>query len=1027
MRYLGNKDSITDKIKQIILSKTAAGPDTVFFDAFCGTGSVANAFKDTCSVVINDNLNCAATYAYGRIVAAACTFEQLGFDPFSFFNSNDEIVEGYFFRTYSPGGSSRMYLSEHNAGRVDYFRQIIEEWYGQERITENEYRYLLACLIESVSFVSNTAGVYGAFLKKWDERALKNIQFLDISDGIEAAHQIEVHTEKLEHIIGDIDCDILYLDPPYTQNQYGTQYHLLETLIRDDRPETISRVTGSRSTREMRSDWSKIYKVHILLDQIIAETSARYVFLSYNNDGDMSREYIEAVMKRYGVEESFECITIPYKKYENWKSRNKNIHYEYLFCMEKKPAGEVVYESPLNYIGSKAKVVPYIRANLLQTSGFVDVFGGGFNVGINADCDTIWYNDINFMVKDLIESFRRCDTYEYITFVKKFIENHHLEKGNKEAYLAAREYYNSLPEQKKDIRMLFAITLYSYQQQMRFNSSYGFNNTAGIRWFNDYILAKLISFSRVIKNRNVSFISTDYIALRDHIPMDENTFLYLDPPYKLTTGSYNDGKRGFKGWDDKLEQELFDFIDEMTDLHVPCMLSYVLEHKGVVNTALENWINRNEYTCIPLGDILGISGQPRKEILILNYSLTEGCQGRRNHMAIPRFVIKKNMNKSSVTGKSMQDILTDAVLREVCLRITGREEYTVDFVDNDYEDDCLSKSYNKGRLAVLKYDNKNAFVSFSEETAEGRNSAVQSVGTAFNIYYQSKAEQKELYYYFLGTGTKFQTDYLLNAYRQMQTIGFRFLNTEVLDSPIVSYGSVEDLISSRKITAKKNKSNKASYVTKDRSKEIEIYGKTYGANKYDAAMLGFTASVLAKLHGQHVTLYEILEGNLEHMPEACARTLELMENVEIIPTDLEFDRTQFTANNSLRSPRYISNLLDRVGIKRCALCNCEVPEIIQGAHVWPVSMIKKQPLTFEEQLAHAISGHNGLWLCENHHKLFDENIIRFDNTGKLDLSQADKAARAFILKITDVDRIPEVYHSPGFFEYLALRNQSIDS
>ena len=48
---------------------------------------------------------------------------------------------------------------------------------------------------------------------------------------------------------------VLNLDPPYTQNQYGTQYHLLETLILDDRPEKISKVTGSRSTREMRSDW----------------------------------------------------------------------------------------------------------------------------------------------------------------------------------------------------------------------------------------------------------------------------------------------------------------------------------------------------------------------------------------------------------------------------------------------------------------------------------------------------------------------------------------------------------------------------------------------------------------------------------------------------------------------------------------------------------------------------------------------------------------------------------------------------
>lgn len=621
MRYLGNKDSIIEKIKEVILSKVDICPNTILFDAFCGTGSVANAFKDVCDIVINDNLNCATTYSYGRMIASSCSFERLGFNPFDFFNSNDNVIEGFFYNTYSPGGSTRMYLTEHNASRVDYFRQTIEDWFAENRISEEEYRYLLACLIESVSFVSNTAGVYGAFLKKWDDRALKDIHFMNISDGIKATHQIKVSTSKLENIIDSIDCDILYLDPPYTQNQYGTQYHLLETLILNDRPQNVSTVTGSRSTREMRSDWSKKYKVHILLDEILAKTTARHIFLSYNNAGDMSKEFIESIMKRYGLEESFECIKIPYKKYENWKSQNKNTHYEYLFYIEKKPAQDVIYESPLNYIGSKAKVITYIHDYLIPTTTFVDVFGGGFNVGINSNSNEIYYNDINFKVKELIESFRNYDTYEYITYVKRFIDKFNLEKGNKETYLTAREYYNDLPDAKKDPRMLFSIILYSYQQQIRFNNNYGFNNTIGVRWFNDCILAKLISFSRVIKEKKVTFLSVDFIDIKESIEVDENTFIYLDPPYKLTTGSYNDGKRGFKGWDDQLEQELFSFVDELTQQKIPCMLSYVLEHKGVKNTALEEWIGRNGYNCISLGDIIGISGQPRKEILILNYDI----------------------------------------------------------------------------------------------------------------------------------------------------------------------------------------------------------------------------------------------------------------------------------------------------------------------------------------------------------------------------------------------------------------------
>lgn len=53
----------------------------------------------------------------------------------------------------------------------------------------------------------------------------------------------------------------------------------------------------------------------------------------------MSREYIEAIMKRYGVGGTFECIKIPYKKYENWKSNNKKEHFEYVFAYKRKIFG----------------------------------------------------------------------------------------------------------------------------------------------------------------------------------------------------------------------------------------------------------------------------------------------------------------------------------------------------------------------------------------------------------------------------------------------------------------------------------------------------------------------------------------------------------------------------------------------------------------------------------------------------------------------------------------------------------------
>ena len=609
---------MVEEIDSFIESRVESEESLTLFDAFCGTGAVSDRLKNKFNLVINDNLKWATVYTAGRLYASSCHFERLGFDPFAFLNQSDEKVQGFIYKNYAPTESSRMYFTPENAARIDYFRKQIEEWHKNKLLSEAEYMLLLASLVESVSRVSNTAGVYGAFLKKWDGRALKPIEFIKPAYNACDSLNIKIYNDKTENIISDVKCDILYLDPPYTQNQYGTQYHLLETLILNDHP-SVSKVTGSRPVMPMRSDWSKEYKAHILLDRIIANTTARYIVMSYNNDGLMSKEYIEAVMKRYGKPETYCCKKISYKKYQNWKSQNHKEHFEYLFFVEKKDPADVVYESPLNYIGSKARVIPAIRENLpSDIDDFIDAFGGGFNVGINIRSESVVYNEYNHFVKELIESFWQYDTFSYIVYMKKMIRRFELEPGRKDAYLNVRDYYNSLPEDKRDPRLLLVVILYSFQQQIRFNSNHGFNNPVGMRWFNDRVLEKMISFSRQIKELNVCFSCADYTDTFRYVD-DGHTFVYLDPPYMLTNGSYNDGKRGFKGWDVSQEAALFEFLDKLNHEGSRFMLSYVLEHKGKVNQNLVNWTQDNHYHIIELGDILGISGSRRKEILVTNY------------------------------------------------------------------------------------------------------------------------------------------------------------------------------------------------------------------------------------------------------------------------------------------------------------------------------------------------------------------------------------------------------------------------
>lgn len=618
MRFIGNKESIVEQIDSFIDSKIASKDNLTLFDAFCGTGSVSDKLKDKFSIIINDNLKWATVYAAGRLYAPTCHFKRLGFDPFDFLNQSSNEIHGFIYKTYAPTESGRMYFTPNNAARIDYFRNQIEEWYRGDLLTKQEYMFLMASLIESASKVSNTAGVYGAYLKKWDGRALKAIKFIKPSYNEGTPKDITIYNERIEDIIAEVDCDILYLDPPYTQNQYGTQYHLLETLILNDHP-SVSKVTGSRPVMSMRSDWSKKYKVNILFEKIIAKTKARYIVLSYNNDGFMSKEYIEAVMKHYGKIESYCCKKISYKKYQNWKSQNHNEHFEYLFFVEKKNSTDVVYESPLNYIGNKSHIIAKIRENLpVGIDGFIDAFGGGFNVGININSESVIYNEYNHFVKELIESFRHYDTFSYIVYMKQIIQRFELKPGDKNSYINVRNYYNSLSEDKRDPRLLLVVILYSFQQQIRFNGNHEFNNPVGMRWFNDKILEKLISFSRRIKELNVRFYCADYTDMFRHVN-DGHTFIYLDPPYMLTNGSYNDGKRGFKGWDVSQEFVLFNFLDRLNAEGSKFMLSYVLEHKGKINQNLLNWTRDNNYHIIALGDVLGISGSKRKEILVVNY------------------------------------------------------------------------------------------------------------------------------------------------------------------------------------------------------------------------------------------------------------------------------------------------------------------------------------------------------------------------------------------------------------------------
>lgn len=399
------------------------------------------------------------------------------------------------------------------------------------------------------------------------------------------------------------------------------------------------------------------------------------------------------------------------------------------------------------------------------------------------------------------------------------------------------------------------------------------------------------------------------------------------------------------------------------------------------------------------------------------------------HYETPHFVVKNELQKSNQTGNYFSDAVTVDVLKDVCYRITGNTNFTYEYVDNNYQDEFLDPTYNKGRMAILKYNDYVHYISFSEKDIGGRNSSVQSVPTAFNMYYTNPYPKKRLFYYFLNVTGNAETDYQILIYRLMQTIGFEFLNANTaLSGKIQPFLTINDIMNLRKINAGKNASNNSTFITKSSANKIDIYGKTYGANKYETSMFCYALSALA-VSGETITLYEMLEKDLKELPASSLSVIKAMGKIDIVPTDMQLEKRVFEENNSLRSPRYLYNLFNKLGKKRCALCGCEIPELIQGAHIWAVSSIKREILLpFEKKLECAVDGENGLWLCENHHKLFDENIITFSNQGKLCIdTKIERQHISFIEEITNTTELPDYIMTDKFTEYLYRRNKALSA
>lgn len=353
MRYIGNKENILDKIYSILTENGVEGDS--FFDFFSGTTSVARYYKKLGYRVFGSDflyLSFCLQKAYiennreplferllPTLLSVRCaSFFASPLEQVVAYLNTISPVKGFIYKNYTPEGTTaldrpRMYFSSENGKVIDAIRIQIEKWKIEDLITDSEYYILLACLIETVSFYANVAGVYAAFQKKWDPRAVKPLTLRPI-EIIDNDRDNKVYNANSLDLVPDIDVDILYVDPPYNGRQYLPNYHLLETIAKYDAP-SIHGVTGMRDYESKKSSFCNAKTALQGIDYIASSAKYKYLVLSYNSEGIMGKADIMSTLSKYGTVKLEEFEYLRFKSNNNGLAKTQKHVFEQLYILKK--------------------------------------------------------------------------------------------------------------------------------------------------------------------------------------------------------------------------------------------------------------------------------------------------------------------------------------------------------------------------------------------------------------------------------------------------------------------------------------------------------------------------------------------------------------------------------------------------------------------------------------------------------------------------------------------------------------------
>lgn len=276
-------------------------------------------------------------------------------------------------------------------------------------------------------------------------------------------------------------------------------------------------------------------------------------------------------------------------------------------------------KSPINYTGNKYRLLPQITSLFpKQINTFVDLFGGSGTVLLNVEADNYIYNDTNLLVGEILWKMLQQDSKLTIDLIQNIIEEYHLSRTNEEGFYKLRQDYNM---GRNDWFVLYTLMCYSFNYQFRLNQKGEYNSSFGRNksHFSSKQLENITNLNKRMSGKKVKFNFEDF-SFVEHMELDENDFVYCDPPYLGSVATYNEIRNEISGWDIEKENQLLCVLDKLNEKAVKFALSNNLKY---TNTLLNRW--RKRYNTYHLTTNYGNCNYQQKnreggnEILITNY------------------------------------------------------------------------------------------------------------------------------------------------------------------------------------------------------------------------------------------------------------------------------------------------------------------------------------------------------------------------------------------------------------------------